>query len=172
MEASTTDQVKSPEQLAREAFDLLNRRDLSRAHEIWGPDTVDDFVAIGEYRGTEAIRGMFEELFAAFPDFSLEIERILTDGSFTTVQWRARGTFTGSPFMGIDATGRSVDFRGVDVIEWRDGRIGHNTIYYDGAEFARQIGLLPPRDSAGDRAVTAAFNGVTRLRGLIKEQIG
>jgi hypothetical protein len=58
------------------------------------------------------------------------------------------------------------------VIEWRDGRVAHNTIYYDGAEFARQVGMLPPRDSAGDRAITGAFNAVTKARGFVKEQFG
>ncbi|MEA2471820.1 MAG: hypothetical protein QOE38_2819 [Thermoleophilaceae bacterium] len=39
-----------------------------------------------------------------------------------------------------------------------------NTVYYDGVEFARQIGMLPARDSAGDRAMLAAFNGATKLK--------
>jgi hypothetical protein len=39
-----------------------------------------------------------------------------------------------------------------------------NTVYYDGAEYGRQIGMLPARDSAADRAMTAAFNGATRLK--------
>ena len=32
-----------------------------------------------------------------------------------------------------------------------DGKVGENTIYYDGAEFARQIGMLPARDSLATR---------------------
>jgi len=39
-----------------------------------------------------------------------------------------------------------------------------NTVYYDGADFARQIGMLPPRDSALDRGVLTLFNTGTRLR--------
>jgi steroid delta-isomerase-like uncharacterized protein len=172
MEAGATEQTKSPEQLAREAFDALNRHDLSRAEEIWGPESVDHVLPMGEYRGTDEIAGLFRGMFEAMPDFSIEVERVLTDGDRTTVQWHIRGTFTGAPLMEIDPTGRRIDIRGVDVIEWRDGRVGHNTIYYDGAEFARQVGLLPPRDSVGDRAITTAFNAVTRARALLKEQFG
>jgi steroid delta-isomerase-like uncharacterized protein len=173
MEASTKQPVRSPEQLAREAFEALDRHDLSRAEEIWGPDSVDHFLPVGEFRGTEAIAGYFRGLFAAMPDFSIKPERILSDGPHAVVQWRASGTFDGEPFMGIEPTGRSVELRGVDVIEWRDdGRIGLNTIYYDGAEFARQVGMLPPRDSGADKAITAAFNAATKLRAQIRERLG
>jgi hypothetical protein len=58
-----------------------------------------------------------------------------------------------------------VDIRGVDVIRFdADGKIETNTVYYDGAEFARQVGMLPKRDSAADRAVLAAFNAATKLK--------
>ena len=33
----------------------------------------------------------------------------------------------------------------VEVMEIEEGRIRRNTIYYDGASFARQIGLLPAK---------------------------
>jgi hypothetical protein len=39
-----------------------------------------------------------------------------------------------------------------------------NTAYYDGMTFAREIGMLPPRDSQAERAMFAAFNAVTRVR--------
>jgi len=48
-----------------------------------------------------------------------------------------------------------------------DGTLDENTVYYDGAEFARQTGMLPPRDSALDEGMTEVFNAVTRLRGRI-----
>jgi hypothetical protein len=49
-----------------------------------------------------------------------------------------------------------------------NGRVEENTVYYDGADFARQIGMLPPRDSALDRGVLSAFNAGTRLRQRLK----
>jgi steroid delta-isomerase-like uncharacterized protein len=166
---STAPSAVDPAQRARESFEALNRHDLSDAESWWGPDSVDHFMPVGEFRGTEAIREYFAGLFAAVPDFRLEVERITAEGEVATVQWHATGTFTGAPFLGIEPTGRSIDMRGVDVMEWDEqGRIKRNTIYYDGAEFARQVGMLPPRDSAADRAITAAFNGATKLRARLK----
>ena len=169
MATDTAPTAVDPAQRAREAFEAIDRHDLEKAARYWGPETVDHFLPVGEYRGTQAIKGYFSGLYAAVPDFRIKVERISSDESATTVQWRATGTFNGAPFQGIEPTGRSIDIRGVDVIEWDDdGTIKHNDIYYDGAEFARQVGMLPPRDSAADRAITAAFNGATKLRARLQ----
>src|SRR6266516_4741560 len=150
---------------ARAAFDALGRRDLSNPEQFWGPESIDDFLPVGRFQGTEAIVGYFESLFASFPEFEIEVENIVAEGMTSVVQWHATATFSGAPFMGIEPTGRRVEMRGADVIEWDDeGRVKLNTIYYDGAELARQIGMLPARDSAGDRALTTMFNGATKLR--------
>jgi hypothetical protein len=49
-------------------------------------------------------------------------------------------------------------------MEIADGLVRHNTIYYDGASFARQIGMLPRAHSMADRAMTSTFNAVIRVR--------
>lgn len=165
MESSTD--TRTPSQLARDSFRMLfEERDLSDPYRIWSADSVDDFLAAGQtVRGAEALAQWFRELFAAVPDFRMDVLNVFDDGDRQAVlQWHAAGTFTGSPFLGIEATGRRVDIRGVDVMLFgADGKIEHNTIYYDGAEFARQVGMLPPRDSAADRLTLAAFNAKTRL---------
>jgi hypothetical protein len=48
-------------------------------------------------------------------------------------------------------------------MEVADGLVQHNTIYYHGATFARQIGLLPGLGSRADQALLAAFNAKTTL---------
>jgi hypothetical protein len=47
-------------------------------------------------------------------------------------------------------------------MEIAGGLIKHNTISYDGATFARQIGILPAQGSPADRALIAVFNAKTR----------
>lgn len=154
--------------IARKIFELLNGRDLDGVAELQHPDVVDDFVAVGVYRGRPAVRAFFEELFAAFPDFRLEIEQITANETMAVVQWHARGTFTGGPFQGLASTGASVEVRGVDCMAFEDGRLRHNTIYYDGAGFARAIGVLPGQKSIGERALFAAFNAYTAAKKLVR----
>ena len=154
---------------AREIFSaIFDERDLSDPYRYWTDESVDHFLAAGRsVRGAQALAEWFRALFAAVPDWKLEIENAFDDGDRqVVVQWRATGTFNGdSPFLGLEPNGRRLDLRAVDVIHLDDDfKVVTNTIYYDGAEFARQIGMLPPRDSAADRAMLAAFNGATKLR--------
>jgi steroid delta-isomerase-like uncharacterized protein len=155
--------TRTPADVARAAFDAVSRRDPDGIVATGAPEYVDDFVAIGEFRGHDAVRAFFRELFAAFPDFTMTIDRIVADDSTAVVQWHAAGTFTGGSFQGIAPTGRRAEIRGVDVMEVADGLIQHNTIYYDGATLARQIGLLPGLGSRADQALLAAFNAKTTL---------
>ena len=157
----------SPAEVAATIFDSLQRRDLDAVALLQHDDIVDDFVAVGVYRGKPAVRAFFEELFAAVPDLTLTPVRIVADGQHATVQWRITGTFTGAPFQGVHATGRRVELQGADVMHLVDGLLVDNTIYYDGLSFARQIGMLPAAGSRGDRAMTAAFNAQTDLRGKL-----
>ena len=159
---STTTQA--PGDVAKAIFDGVARRDPDAVVAFNAEDCVDHFVALGAFHGREAVRALFVELFAAFPDFTMSVDRIVGDDTTAAVQWRAVGTFSGGPFRGVAATGRPVAISGCDVMEITDGVLHRNTIYYDGASFARQIGLLPPEGSAVDRTMLRAFNLKTRLR--------
>jgi steroid delta-isomerase-like uncharacterized protein len=168
MEA-TTSTSQSLGERAREIFSaIFDERDLSDPYRYWTDDSVDHFLAAGRsVRGAEALAQWFRDLFAAVPDWKVTVENTVDDGDRqVVVQWHATGTFNGdSPFIGIEPNGRPIDIRGVDVIKIDDDfKVVTNTVYYDGADFARQIGMLPARDSTADRATLAAFNGATKLK--------
>ncbi len=165
-----TVRTQAPAEVARAIFAALAARDLDAAVASVADDAVDDFVAIGRFEGKAAIRGFFEELLAAFPTFEITVERIVGDDRTAVVQWHAAGDFTGGPFQGVEPTGKHVEIRGVDVMEIDGGQVRHNTIYYDGAAFARQVGMLPRAGTAMDRAVLTAFNTATRLRKRVGQQ--
>jgi steroid delta-isomerase-like uncharacterized protein len=157
-------ETPTPSEVARTIFEALSTKDLDTAMKFTTDYAVDDFVAIGEFRGRLAIRRFFDELLAAFPDFAIAVDRIVGDDSAAVVQWHAAGTFSGGKFQGIEPTGKRVQIRGVDVMEFAEGRYVHNTIYYDGASFARQIGMLPRAGSGAEKATLFGFNASTRLR--------
>lgn len=153
---------EAPAGVAERVFQALNARDLDGFGALAADDVVDDFLAVGEFRGRAAVVGFFSELLDAVPDFAIEVEAIAADAGTAAVKWRATGTFTGQPFQGVTANGRTIDLRGIDFMEIESGRVVRNRIAYDGASFARQIGLLPPTGSLPDRALLAAFNAKTR----------
>jgi hypothetical protein len=81
------------------------------------------------------------------------------------------GTFCGGAFQGIEPTGKHVKLRGIDVMRFGGHKLRHNDIYYDGLSFARQIGMLPAAHSAGDRAMTTAFNLAVKARKAVRDRL-
>jgi steroid delta-isomerase-like uncharacterized protein len=161
---------KRNEKAAREMFDALAARDLERLASYWDDETIEDIVPVGIYRGREEIRGFFRELLTAFPDFEITVDRVVADAGTAAVGWRATGTFTGGPFLDIEPNGKRVEMRGCDLMEIEEGKLRRNTVFYDGAGFARDLGLLPPRESGAERAMFSAFNTVTKVRAAVRER--
>jgi predicted ester cyclase len=163
--------AKEIEKVATSYFEAVAARDPEAMAAHWDPDGVGDLVPIGPIRGPGGIRTFFTELFTAIPDADFLVEKMVVDSQGASVSWRLRGTFEGGPFQGIEPNGSTVDVRGVDVLEVsEDGKLTSNTAYYDGAAFARAIGMLPAQDSGAERAMRAGFNTVTRLRSAVAQR--
>jgi len=161
------------EKTAESYFEAVARRDPDAMASHWHAQGVDDLVPIAPLRGPGAVRSFFSELFTAVPDLEFTVTQMVVDSQGATVQWRMRGTFDGGAFQGIEPTGRTIDLRGCDCLEVDDdGLITGNTAYYDGAAFARQVGLLPAQDSGADRAMRTGFNTVTRVRSALAQRKG
>jgi steroid delta-isomerase-like uncharacterized protein len=162
---------KAVETHLRSYFDALAARDAHAAGRHWSEDGVEtnpDQVL----RGRTAIEGFLRELFAASPDATFSLQRIVAGEREAAVEWRLSGTFSGGAFQGIEPTGKLFELAGMDYFEVEDGGLKTNSVYYDTAEFARQVGMLPPRDSGAERAMTGAFNAVTKLRRAVTERRG
>ncbi len=158
--------TRTPAEVADAVFAALSTRDIDEVLRYVHEDCVDDFVVVGMFRGRAAIRVFYDEMFAAFPDFVIHPLAVVADDRRAAVQWVVSATFIGEPFLGIRATGSPLELRGLDLMEIEDGLVRHNTIYYDGASFARQVGLLPAQGSVVERGLVGAANAWTRLRSL------
>jgi steroid delta-isomerase-like uncharacterized protein len=160
---------KAVETHVRSYFEAIANRDTSAMAGHWREDGVDDLVPLGPLRGTGEITAFFRELFDAIPDLEMTVTRVVAGEREAAVEWRLTGHFTGGQFQGVDATGRRVDIRGLDLLEVEDGAIVANTAYYDGMSFARQIGLMPPENSSAENAMKSAFNAATRMRRAVAD---
>ena len=59
-------------------------------------------------------------------------------------EWTARGTHLGKmnrAGMEVEPTGKSVEYRGMDVIPIADGLVARKDVYSDGVTLLRQLGL-------------------------------
>lgn len=163
---------KQTEEHARSYFDALSRRDAHAMAGHWSEEGFADIVPLGVLRGRAEITGLFRDLFAAVPDLETTVTRLVAGEHEVVVEWRMTGHFSGQAFQGVEATGRHVELRGIDLIEIADGKNTSVTAYYDGMSFARQIGLMPPQDSGPERAMKGAFNAATKLRRSINSRKG
>jgi steroid delta-isomerase-like uncharacterized protein len=137
--------------------DLRERREaVVRAHlEAEGRYDIDaalatfsvpryDVVPLGEdgrAEGVDAVRGILEHLYAAFPDFAVELGPLRHADDAVLVEARNTGTHLG-PFHGVPATGRPVDYRVACVFEFHGDQLVRERIYYDVATILRQVGAL------------------------------
>jgi steroid delta-isomerase-like uncharacterized protein len=163
---------KAVEAQLRKHFEAIANHDLEAVADGWREDGVEDLVPTGVLRGRDAIIRNLADLFAAVPDLETTVTRIVVDEKQGAVEWRMKGTFNGAAYQGIEPTAKPVEIRGFELFEIEDGLIASTTAYYDGASFARQVGMLPPQESGAERAMLGAFNAVTKLRRAIDDRRG
>ncbi len=140
------------------------RRDLAAIarrwiEEVWRPNDAPPFEELHapgfrdrgapSGRGTDrdAYAASIAELFAAFPDFIASVDDLVVDpeAGSVGVRWSASGTHRGV-FEGIAPSGRTVAFRGIEIIRVRDGRIVERWGEWDGIDLLRQLrGAAPAR---------------------------
>ncbi len=90
----------------------------------------------------EATRAIIRDLRRGFPDFHLAIQEIDAVGDRVWLRMRATGTHRG-PFMGTEATGRSISVDVMDLIRLREGKIVEHWGCPDQLAVLEQLGLLP-----------------------------
>jgi steroid delta-isomerase-like uncharacterized protein len=153
-------------ELVRWAFDTLNRHDVTPLKQFWNQDTVERFPD-RDCRGGEEIARYFEDVFAAIPDFHMEVLAIAEQGEDVFVHWHMTGTHKGT-LQGIEPTGKKVAIDGMDHFVVRDGDVVSNFVVFDQMQYAVQLGMLPPPDSRGDRAFKRMFNTRMKLAAKLK----
>ena len=163
---------KVVQETARSYFDALASRDAATVAAHWHREGIYDSVPLGVFRGPDAVRRVYQEMFTAIPDMRTIVDRITADDRVAAVQWRASGTFSGGPLRGVEPTGRQIEVRGIDSLEIEDGKILRTTSVYDGTAVARGMGLLPAEDSGADRAIRTGLNTVTKLRRAMAARTG
>ena len=154
-------------ELAEQIFAAINAHDVDALRELWA-DGVEERFPDKTCHGKEELSAYFKGLWAAMPDFNMQLVSAVEDGETVFARWTLTGTHTGAQFSGIDRTGKAVTLDGMDEFTFRDGKMKSNFVVFDQMEVGRQLGLLPPDGSAPDRALKAAFNAKTKVAEKIR----
>ena len=79
----------------------------------------------------------------AFPDLRMDPEDVLASGDKVVARVRATGTHEGE-FMGMPATGKSVDVQLIDIMRFsEDGLVREHWGVVDMLAMMQQLGVVP-----------------------------
>jgi steroid delta-isomerase-like uncharacterized protein len=135
-------QARSPDaniELVRAGIDDLNAGDLDACAARAAPDLVMNLAEMPQpMHGRETWRQGAELLKRAFPDLQAHIHDIFAAQDRVAVRLTLRGTHSGE-FLGIPATGRSVEYVSHEFYRVADGLIAEEWICSDMATLMRQI---------------------------------
>lgn len=156
--------------VARRYFEAIAARDLDAALAMWAPGGVERLVGEREMTAPDGVRELQNELLGAFPDLAWEVLDVIAGEAQVAVRWRARGTFAGpGTFQGFVANGAHLEMEGCDILTINaEGKIERLDAYLDGADVARQLGVLPPAGSRGEHNLAKLANMRTRARAWIQ----
>jgi len=122
--------------------------------EVWAEgrlETIDELIAEdfrgwtptdGETRGREAFREQVKMYRSAFPNMTMVVDLITSDGEWVTTKWTAHGTHTGE-LMGMPATGKDATVTGIELDRIVNGKIVEGIGIFDALGMLQQIGAVP-----------------------------
>jgi steroid delta-isomerase-like uncharacterized protein len=138
MTAQSTSPAVNAE-LVRAGFQAFNAGDAGGCLALAAPDLISNLAGLPEpQHGRDAWRQGFEMMLRAFPGLQAHIEDIVAAGDKVAVRVRFRGTHSGE-FLGIPATGRTIDYVSHEFYRIADGLIAEEWICSDMATLLRQL---------------------------------
>jgi len=133
-----SDTTTNKETVGRVFAEVINLGKLDLIDELFDPDfeTVTPQGALDR----EGFAGYVQAWRAGFPDVRCDVEDLTAEDDRVAWAIRATGTHTGD-FMGIPATGRTVDFDSLNLATFRNGRLYRHTVMMDLGRMMQQLGV-------------------------------
>ena len=129
-------------QLVRRYYEeVLTHGRLDVLEAIAYADYVEHNPFPGHGQGLEGLRHRASTLHTGLKQqFTLEL--LIAEGDKVAVLWTARGTQVGE-FLGLPPSGKSYTIQGIDIHQFRDGRMAEHWDVVDMYGFLSQVGALP-----------------------------
>jgi steroid delta-isomerase-like uncharacterized protein len=128
---------------ARRLYDLINAGDIDGFASHLAVDFVEHEVTPGLAPTKDGVKTFFQMQRAAFPDLHMNVEDVVASGEKGVARVRYTGTHRGD-FMGMPATGKSVDVQLIDMFRFgEDGLVHEHWGVIDLMAMMQQLGLAP-----------------------------
>jgi steroid delta-isomerase-like uncharacterized protein len=127
--------------VAEAYLDVWNAKDLSLFDQYAHPKVVHHWGQGADTTGTAALKASTGAFFTAFPDMVMTVEQVIAQGDKVVIRWTLTGTHTG-PFFGIEPTGASATWPGINIYRIECGVVVESWSEVDGIGLRRQLGVL------------------------------
>jgi steroid delta-isomerase-like uncharacterized protein len=122
-----------------------NAHDVDAIASMHAPDMVFENHTAGERAvGAEALDHI-ARIFDSWPDIAFTTRRLYVREGLVVQEWTARATHTNPMRRGdivAEPTGRVIEWDGMDIIPFEDGKIARKDVYSDSVSILRQVNLL------------------------------
>jgi len=122
--------------------EVINEGRLERTDDLVKEDFVELDPLPGQEQGREGLKAVIHQLRTAFPDMHWVVKELVAEGDKVVTRFVWTGTHRGE-FIGIPATGRSVEVKGVVIDRLEDGKMADSRILMDTFGLMQQLGLNP-----------------------------
>ncbi|HVU13567.1 MAG TPA: ester cyclase family protein [Phototrophicaceae bacterium] len=157
--APPKDNKEIVQQLANQYIDSMNKGDIDMTMDVFADSFIDHQTVPGgaTLGNTKAdVRKAHEMLATSFPDVQFKLEDLLVDGNQVVMRVSGNGTHKGA-FFGIPPTNKHIQWTGVRLLRFEDGKFAEGTSELDQVGILQQMGIIPSPpsmiDTEGEKAV-------------------
>jgi steroid delta-isomerase-like uncharacterized protein len=137
--------TESLEQTIAAYNDAWNAHDIERIGSMHAPGMVFENHTAGERaQGEEALEHI-ARIFESWPDLRFETRRLYVREDLVVQEWTASATHVKPLSRGeivAEPSGRRIEWNGMDIIPFEDGKVARKDVYSDSVSILRQVGLL------------------------------
>jgi steroid delta-isomerase-like uncharacterized protein len=122
-----------------------NAHDVERIGSMHAPDMVFENHTAGERAEGQGALRHIGQIFESWPDIRFETRRLYVREDLVVQEWTARATHVKTLTRGdivAEPSGREIEWVGMDVIPFEDGKVKRKDVYSDSVSILRQVGLL------------------------------
>ena len=122
--------------------DVLNQGRFERIDDL----VLENFIELdplpGQQQGREGLKAVLVQFRSAFPDIHWTVSEQIAEGDKVATRFTWTGTHR-DVFLGIPATGRRVEVKGVVIDRLESGKMADSRILMDTLGMMQQLGVIP-----------------------------
>jgi steroid delta-isomerase-like uncharacterized protein len=122
--------------------EIWNAGNLDLADKLVSADYVDNVAGSGSPVGPEGFKDAVSGVRDAFPDFTITINDMISEGDKVALVWTFIGTHKGE-LMGIAPTEKLIEFDGIYLYRFKDGKLVERSGKRDMFKLMSQLGAIP-----------------------------